>query len=307
MNKFIATTTINKATKALIKYADLKDWTLVIAGDINTPDETKSFFKDFSNVVYLTPEDQRDINPKLSDLIGFKCIQRRNFAILYSYLSGADYIAVVDDDNIPLENWGKILLKRPINVHEYSTSDYCFDPLFTTDHSYLWHRGFPLERVHCRDKFLVGIKKMNASIQANLWNGNPDIDAVARHIYNPTQLEFKDIKVYTSDKIMPFNSQNIILSREVIKDYFLFPDVGRMDDIWASFFVQAVGHKVIFGEATVFQERNEHNINKDMILEYSGYEKNYLLIQDLIKSAENIYKYLPEKAVKTFDIWRAFF
>jgi hypothetical protein len=29
----------------------------------------------------------------------------------------------------------------------------------------------------------------------------------------------------------------------MIKDYFLYPHVGRMDDIWASYYVQAKGYE----------------------------------------------------------------
>ena len=37
MKKYIATTTINPPTEALIKYSKLKDWTVIVAGDLKTP------------------------------------------------------------------------------------------------------------------------------------------------------------------------------------------------------------------------------------------------------------------------------
>ncbi len=42
-----------------------------------------------------------------------------------------------------------------------------------------------------------------------------------------------------SNKLSPFNSQNTFLAGDVLEDYFLYPHVGRMDDIWAAYYVQA--------------------------------------------------------------------
>jgi hypothetical protein len=53
------------------------------------------------------------------------------------------------------------------------------------------------------------------------------------------------------------------MSRKVIKDYFLYPHIGRMDDIWASFYVTSKKYKVLYGEPSVYQDRNVHNLIKD--------------------------------------------
>ena len=37
-----------------------------------------------------------------------------------------------------------------------------------------------------------------------------------------------------------------------------------MDDIWASYFVQSKSFRVLYNLPTVFQERNEHDLIKDM-------------------------------------------
>jgi hypothetical protein len=60
MKKFIVTTTINKPTKATLKFCKIakeKNWIFVIVGDIKTPhDEYKKLEND--NIIYLTPEKQ---------------------------------------------------------------------------------------------------------------------------------------------------------------------------------------------------------------------------------------------------------
>ena len=105
INKYIISTTINTPTDAIKKFDSLKDWKLIVAGDLKTPSNYK-----LKNGIYLNPRDQEKISKKLSDLIGWNCIQRRNFAMIVAYKKGADLIATIDDDNIPLPNWGKNLL-----------------------------------------------------------------------------------------------------------------------------------------------------------------------------------------------------
>ena len=94
------------------------------------------------------------------------------------------------------------------------------------------------------------------------------------------------------------------LNRKVIKDYFLFPHIGRMDDIWAAFYVTAKKYKVIYNEPTVYQQRNVHNLIKDFKDEYIGYTNSLKLVEDLYKNTENIYNFLPKKTSVAFDEWK---
>ena len=105
MKKFIISTTINPPTEAIKKFDNLKDWNLIVSGDLKTPPNYK-----LKNGIYISPKDQEKISKKLSNLIGWNCIQRRNFAMIMAYKQGADIIATIDDDNIPFANWGKNLL-----------------------------------------------------------------------------------------------------------------------------------------------------------------------------------------------------
>ena len=142
--------------------------------------------------------------------------------------------------------------------------------------------------------------RITPDIQANLWIGNPDIDAINRMNLTNENFSFKLKRPYTSNKIMPFNSQNTILKRDVIKHYFLFPHIGRMDDIWAAFYVQSIGKKVIFSETTVKQDRNPHNLYNDFKNELIGYNNNLNLIKSLYKSSLAIKKFLPQKSYEAF-------
>ena len=96
---YIATTTINKPTIALKKFAKNNNCKLIVALD----KKSKKF--NLKNTFVLSTNYQEKKWPKLSNLIGWNCIQRRNFAILEALERGAKIIALVDDDNIPYGNW----------------------------------------------------------------------------------------------------------------------------------------------------------------------------------------------------------
>ena len=142
---YIATTTINRPTKALKLFAKNKNCKLIVSLD----KKSKDF--ELKNSIVLSTKYQEKKWPRLSKLVGWNCIQRRNFAILEAYERGAEIIALIDDDNIPYNNWFKnIFLNKQIKCNEIKTNKKIFDPVGFTNHSNLWHRGLPLELVNNR-------------------------------------------------------------------------------------------------------------------------------------------------------------
>ena len=289
-------TSINKPTEAIKKFDNMKDWQLVVVGDKKTPKNYK-----LKHGIYLSPKKQEKMDKKLSKLIGWNCIQRRNFGILFAWKNNADIVAVVDDDNIPYKHWGKnLLLNRKINVNFYKTKALAFDPVSVTNHKNLWHRGFPIQILNKKNKIKKQKKIIKADIQADFWNGDPDIDAICRMEHHPVCKFKNNYFPLASNQISPFNSQNTFLSKKVLPFYFLFPHIGRMDDIWASYFVLSNGFKVVYNKASVFQKRNLHDLTKDMVKEFIGYENNLNLIKDLKKNSESIFSYIPKKSKLAF-------
>lgn len=303
LKKFIVTTTINPPTEALEKFANMEDWKMIIIGDKKTPHgKYVDFMTKHPNVIYMLPDAQEYMYKKLSDLIGWNCIQRRNIGLVRAYHEGADIVAVVDDDNIPHDDWGKnLLIDKNVSVKEWKTKNPVFDPLSATDYKHLWHRGFPIQLlqtkndINCRNKV-----NLDVLVQADFWNGDPDVDAVCRITYAP-QVDLSTEKPFTSNKPMPFNSQNTFISRKALRDYFLFPHIGRMDDIWAAYWLQGVyGQCVVFNKASVFQKRNPHDLTKDMEAEMIGYK--YSL--DVVKHPSTIKKYIPKESWQAFQEYR---
>jgi hypothetical protein len=302
MKKFIVTTTINHPTIATKKFCTFSDWTFVVVGDKKTPHQEYEKL----NCIYLSPDIQESINKELSDIIGWNSIQRRNIGFLFAYNQGADIIATVDDDNIPYDNWGKnVYVGREIESDLYECKNGVFDPLSITVRNDVWHRGYPIEYVPSRhDVEYKGKIKRKVLVQADLWDGDPDIDAMARLSIKPV-VKYSDIThPYCSTQISPFNSQNTFLAREVIPFYSVLPHVGRMDDIWGSYILQYYfPNSVIYNKASVYQDRNVQDLITNLENEIIGYRHTLNLINDL----KNYEEFLPEKAKQFFEIYKKSF
>lgn len=296
--KTIVTTTINKPTEATLKFCLQTDWNMIVVGDKKTPH--KDYYeleKKFSNLKYLHPDEQEKKYKKVSDAIGWNSIQRRPIGYIEAYNNGSEIIATVDDDNIPYDGWGKdLLVNKEVSVDYYECKSEAFDPLSITNQSHLWHRGYPIDLLKTRHNVeKKGKIKRKVLIQADLWDGDPDIDAMARLTFRPS-VRFDVDKPYCSNKISPFNSQNTFLSRDVFPNYVVFPHVGRMDDIWGGYITQYYHpNSVVYNKPTVCQVRNEHDIVEDLEKEIIGYRHTFNLIEDL----ENWETYLPDET-KTF-------
>lgn len=309
--KAIITTTINPPTKALKKFAMIAksdDWHLFIVGDKKTPHDAHREFQELhsEHVTYITPEDQEKISKKLSDLIGWNCIQRRNFGLIAAYQWGAEVIATIDDDNVPTERWGKrVVVGEELGISEFKTEQIVWDPMIPAFPT-LWHRGFPIELIHKRIKTMPQQRRRKVLVQADLWDGDPDIDAICRISQRPNVAFNPNIMHFAGSAPSPFNSQNTFLSREVIPEYFLFPHIGRMDDIWASYWVQKkFPRSVAYYKATVVQERNEHNLFKDLQAELLGYEHTLNLVEWMYNDdSEDWPEFMPEKSLEAFKVYQ---
>ena len=303
MEKVIVTTTIQKPTETIEKFDALKDWTLVVAGDLKTPKDFK-----LNNGIYISPEEQEKYNKELSDAIGWNNHGRRNFGNLWAQDMNADVIAVVDDDNIPLEHWGQdLLVGKDVEVDIYETDLPAFDPIGATNYPHLWHRGFPLQLVAKRDYSKKTRRKVRCDIQADFWNGDPDIDAVCRMIYAPECKFTDDVFPFSSNKPSPFNSQNIFISKKVLPYYFVLPHIsprGRMGDIWISYHVESLGYQVVYQKPSVYQDRNEHDMTIDMVDEYCGYERCIDIARAVSEKKYKPEDFWPKKTCEAFALYK---
>ena len=303
MKKFIVTTTINPPTIATQKYAEFKDWTLIVVGDKKTPHDT---YKDL-NCIYMSPDYMEKKYKDLSNLIGWNTFDVRNLGYIEAYQMGADVIASVDDDNIPYDDWGTDLYVNQeivCDLYEPTLHD-VFDPLSVTVRNEIWHRGYPIEYVPTRHNVEYrGKTKRKVLVQADLWDGNPDIDAIARMAFNPS-VKYSDVtSPYCSHKLSPFNTQNTFLSRNAFPFFCAIPGTGRMNDIWGAYIFEYYNpSSVIYNRASVFQDRNPHVLTKDLEDEMIGYKNTFKLIKDIA----NYKDYLPEKSYEFYRLYQTYF
>ena len=296
---YIVSTSIYRPTEATIKYCE-KGWPMIMIGDKKTPESCYfDLSKKYSNFLYLSCEYQEKNYKELSDNIGWNSIDRRNIGFVEALRRGAEVIATVDDDNIPYDDWGKnLIVGKSVEVDVYTSNKKISDPLAVHKKKY-WHRGFPLSMVKEKNNIeYAGKRNMFVHVQADLWDGDPDIDAISRQLYKPNE-KFNKKEPYCFQELVPFNSQNTFLHRSCFPNYMCIPHIGRMDDIYGAYHLQQQGdYNVVFCNSSVFQRRNPHLFNVDFEGEMIGY-KNDITVAD--KSAWTL---LNDNAKRCFDIYR---
>lgn len=304
--KYIVCTSINPMTEALKKFDVMEDWTLIVVADKKMEEDS---YKNMRGI-FLDCDTQEKLYPELSKLLGWNTVDRRNLGFLYAYQKGADIVAMVDDDNIPLDNWGKNLhINKEVEVKYYKTSSLAFDPLSIIKDHHLWHRGFPVELLEKRYFGIWDRKKITPLVQADLWNNDPDVDAFCRMRYNPI-IKFDSVKPYSSNKISPFNMQNTFVSRETLKYIISIPNTGRMCDIWGAYYFQSYyADSVVYCPASVnhVQERSRCSIVNDLKEELLGYKYSFKLIEELYIDPESIHKYLDESSSRFIKLYQSYF
>lgn len=213
-----------------------------------------------------------------SELIGWNCIQRRNIATLEALKWGADIIVSVDDDNLALTPTYFEIFERVLagysGLKASSLSDWfdvgtLLDPVSP-------HRGFP--RSKKSEPVFNSICDAKIGVAAGIVLGDPDIDACTRMVNGPivhrvSELLRSGIVVDLHCKTV-FNSQNTAFIRQLAPAFFMFPGLGRYDDICASLVMQRImrekGLHVHFGQPFVIQQRNAHDLIKDLKAEIWG-------------------------------------
>lgn len=307
MIKSIITTTINAPTKATLKFCEIaveKHWQFIIVGDQKTPhEEYEQLCNRFGkNIIYLSPTDQEEKYTELSNIIGWKTIQRRNIGFVYAYNIGSSIIATVDDDNIPYDNWGdNLLVGRDVEVDLYKNKyhDY-FDPFSVTNQNHLWHRGYPIELLDIKNSIdLIGTTKIQVLVQADFWDGDPDIDAICRLTKKPL-VKFNTFAPFTTLSNAPFNTQNTFLHRSIFPHFSVWPEVGRMDDIWASYYLRQKYNNIVYCPASVYQERNPQDLVKNLENECVGYRHTKTFVDNKCSLNQD---FIPNNLKKFIEIY----
>lgn len=285
----VVVTTVNRPTAALQRLADgcsASSADLVIIGDQKTP-------PDFSlqGSRYFDVARQRGTGLKYAELCPVRHYARKNIGYLLAIASGAEIIIETDDDNIPLAGFWERRSRR-VTLRSVCAAGWVNAYAFFTQ-ARIWPRGLPLNEVQSIVVPAADWPMLEADcpVQQGLANGDPDVDAIYRLVL-PLPFDFN-----TADPIAlgpgswcPFNSQNTTFFAEVFPLLYLpYHCSFRMTDIWRSFVAQAILHasgwSVMFHQATVHQDRNEHDLMRDFRDEIPGYVNNEVMMHELSRLA----------------------
>lgn len=307
----IVTTTIF-VPKALDAYAENArahghdDVFFVVTADKKTPAECREYCEGLQQrhgypVHFMgVPEQEAWLEdyPELRCNTPWNCIQRRNISFLVAYEQGCDVMCTIDDDNYVVDQSADYIghhlkcgdvceleglvdatpateggLNGYVNVCTYLTEKR--DQIF-------YHRGYPMGARWREGEAVASVGQVTGKVMVNagLWLQDPDVDALTRLLQQIDATGYPRADNFVlangSQSWSPFNSQNTAVAREVLEAYFMCPCVGRMDDIWPSYFVRKImdhlGHYVSYGLPMVNQERNPHDYYVDFDNERTGHQ-----------------------------------
>ncbi|KAL3858123.1 hypothetical protein ACJMK2_012734 [Sinanodonta woodiana] len=282
-------------------------WCLVVVADIQTQSR-ESYMTELggkeANVVFLEPDDHGKLYPAISNTLPWKHFGRKNIGYIYAIHHGAEYIWDFDDDNMGLIDLDMFAAKTNFkyNIPCSGLSKPMINPYpyFGVKETYSWPRGFPLEEIR-NPAVTPDICHSNASLTIgviqSLANKQPDVDAIYRLTrdnpfdFNAT-VESQLPLIIPNAVFTPFNAQATLWA----KPAFLYLPLpisvdGRVTDIWKSYFAEYFFHrldiKLIFSPPYVGQDRNPHNLLKDLKAENDLYMRSNMLINILSELLNN--------------------
>jgi hypothetical protein len=276
---------------------------VVVVGDRKTPWETADFLQELgqrypSRITYLDVAAQETLLrrwPSLDLTLRYDSIQRRNVGYLQAALDGADVIVAVDDDNFVTDEdyIGPHLavgrnVRVPVVRHASGWWNVC-QRLTCNPPRRFYHRGYPKSKQDWKAEGHEIVKEtVRAVVNAGLWLKNPDVDATTNieepvHVVGMEPIADSRVCALAAGTWCPFNSQNTAFDVStlaamylvVMHDKFRGYRIGRLDDIWMSYFVRAIadqlGDHVLYGPPLVLQDRNPHDFTRDLAEELGGY------------------------------------
>jgi hypothetical protein len=262
--KFIVITTINDCTQAIELFARQQGWHLLLVGDKKTPP-----FTQVDNATGLSIIDQERLPFQTVKITPYNHYARKNIGYLYAIAGGAFIIADTDDDNIPYPEWGEKTHFGPFTGHAVAGSGVYNVYQYFTD-AFIWPRGFPLDCINTHQSLVLQSETAETVwVWQGLANQEPDVDAIYRLIIKRSvTFDEKPPVVLTRDVWCPFNSQNTLWHRNAFPYLYLPTTVGfRYTDILRGYVAQrglwGIDSVVGFTSATVYQERNPHDLMND--------------------------------------------
>ena len=207
--------------------------------------------------------------------IPFNSDNRRNVGYLMAVADGAEMVVSIDDDNYCPKD-ADFIAEHATSMREYSRvrsttggwHNNCWQLL---DLESRYPRGFPY--FARRPSYLTReiLQENIVRINAGMWIGDPDFDAMT-WLHRPcTATVFKGNAVLALDTWCPINSQNTAVHHDLMPAYYfirMVPPSDRFGDIFQGYFALKVakhmGWTARFGSPVVTHRRNSHVYLKDV-------------------------------------------
>jgi hypothetical protein len=268
-----------------------RDVALLVVGDRKTPAEAAEYCRRTAatygvTVRYLDLDFQRDYLrrfPALERHLPFDSFARRNVGDLLAYEEGARVVIRVDDDNAPLaedfigQHAAHGEESRVVLASEDGWFNICRE-LVERDNIPFYPRGYPYSRRWKDGRITRTERRLPTALNAGLWLGDPDVDAITRLTKPIDAVDYRGTygRQFVLDRgtWSPIDTQNTSYLRRLLPASFVSPHVGRYDDIWSGYLLRAImdhlGDFVSFGRPLLRQDRNPHNLWRDLDAEMNG-------------------------------------
>lgn len=267
----------------------------IIIGDLKTPSGVGDYIqslngKSDAKFRYLDVPAQEKQFSKHADLwkhIPVNSFARRNYGDLLAYREGYDVIIRIDDDNFPIDDTffsGHAIAGKerdlPVITADTGWFNIC-EPLVERNGVAFYPRGYSYEHRWLPTKNSIETKKVKVAVNAGLWLGDPDVDALTRLVRMIDATSFDEKRFGPSFTLAPntwspINTQNTAFARSTIPAAFVSPHAQRYDDIMSGYFLRRIAdhlkESVVYGLPLLNQIRNAHNIWSDLDKERIGGE-----------------------------------
>lgn len=281
-------TTIQSPTPSLLLLAEHLyeiGENLIVIGDKKSPLEYK-----LNHGAFFSAEAQQALSWKIVNAIPWNSYSRKMVGYLLAADQGSLYIRETDDDNRPLSGFFDPI-PHELKVRIPAASGEWINPYAYFTETDIWPRGLPLQEIGDVRKQVSQslVRREEIGVLQGLANGSPDVDA----IYRLTRNDVTDYEFDVQDPLQiplgcytPFNSQATLWNIKLLPLMYLPSTCSfRMTDIWRSFIalriMRETNYYLIFTRATMFQDRNTHNLLDDFESEISGYLGNSRLVQEI--------------------------
>lgn len=293
----IVVTTINKGDflDVYCQQSDAEGWRehlrIIVIPDRKSPSELYEKCRSLTSAGFdlecPTVEEQAAFLRKVGDvhqIIPYNSDNRRNIGFLMALEKGCDFLISIDDDNFcrvgePFFREHAIVCQGAVELEAVHSTNGWFNicDLMTVEPANVYPRGFPYHARSQSTKVEFIREQGNPHLNAGLWLGEPDLDAIT-WLANPASAKtlLRESVFLGQDTWSPINTQNTSLHRDAVVTYYFVRmghhiggmPIDRYGDIFSGYFCQAcirhLGYRIRVGTPAVEHIRNKHNYLHDL-------------------------------------------